>query len=159
MSLAKVVKGGLWLYISGLLSLFFGYAYWIIASGFVSPSIVGSAAAITSMQSLFIEALSLGQPSALQRFIGLNKGRNDYQKLFTYFFTSLALNLLVNSLLILVIFIASYLGFQAFNLSLLELSFVMILTFLGSWPSLFSSLFTSVLRTEVAALSNGTVFF
>ena len=47
----------MWLYVGGLLSSFLGYVYWLIASSFILPPIVGSAAAITSIPILLLSSL------------------------------------------------------------------------------------------------------
>ena len=154
MGLSGVVKGGLWLYIGGLLSSFLGYVYWLIASSFVPPSIIGSAAAITSMQGLLVSAFSLGLPTGLQRFIGLSRGKNDYQQLSTYFFTSLSFTLFINLLLAFITFVASFTNFVILNLKPFELTLVAILILLSSWSPLFTSLFNSLLRTEVTAAAH-----
>jgi len=151
MGLSGVFKGGLWLYIGGLLTSFLGYVYWFIASSFVPPGTIGSAAAITSLQGLLVGVFSLGLPTGLQRFIGMSRGKNDYQQLSTYFFTSLTFALFVNLALALTVLAASLTNFTVFNLKSFELTFVVILILLASWPQLFTSLFNSLLKTEVTA--------
>lgn len=153
MGLSGVVRGGLWIYIGSLLSGFLGYIYWLIASRFVSPSVVGSAAAITSMQALLVSIFSLGISTGLQRFIGLSKGKNDYQQLSTYFSTSLFSTLFITILLAAAIFISFFTSSAVFNLSSFELIFVIILILLSLWSSTYTSLFNSLLRTEVTAIT------
>jgi len=152
-SLSSVIRGSFWLYVGGLFSSFLGYLYWFVASAFVSPSVVGLAAAVISLQSVLIGVFSFGLPTGIQRFIGLSKGENDYRRLYTYFFTSLFFTVFVNSVLALSIVVLSFAGLGLFNLSSFDLSFVSILIVLGGWPSLFVSLFNSTLRTELTALS------
>lgn len=151
MSLSRVVRGGFWLYIGSLLTIFLTYVYWLIASNFVVPNVVGSAGAVMSMQSLLVSVFSFGLPSGLQRFVGLCKGKNDYQQLSEYFFSSLFFTLSISTLLALSVLVSSLIGFSIFNLNSAELSFIVILTLLGSWQPIFISLFNSILRTEVTA--------
>jgi O-antigen/teichoic acid export membrane protein len=154
MSVRDVARGGMWLYIGGLLSNFLSYVYWLIAANIISPSVIGSAAAIISLAGLLVSIFSFGLASGLPRFIGLSRGRSNYQQLSTYFFTALTFTLLTTLLASLMVVLFYLTRFNVFNLSSFDLAFVIIFTCLTSWPSVYGSLFTSFLKTEVTLVSN-----
>ncbi|MCQ5363271.1 MAG: hypothetical protein NO482_07720, partial [Candidatus Methanomethylicia archaeon] len=63
MSLSRVIRGSLWLYISSIASNFLGYIYWLLAARFVDASTVGTGAAVVGVSSLITGLLSLGLSS------------------------------------------------------------------------------------------------
>ncbi|MEM3365329.1 MAG: hypothetical protein QXM93_02795, partial [Candidatus Methanomethyliaceae archaeon] len=60
MSLSRVIRESLWLYISSILSNFLGYVYWLVATRFVDASTIGSGAAVVGVSSLIAGLISLG---------------------------------------------------------------------------------------------------
>jgi O-antigen/teichoic acid export membrane protein len=156
MTIGRVAKGSLWLYIGGLFSSFLGLLFWVLVSFFVPDSVVGSAAAVVALQGLLISIVSLGLPAGLQRFIGQSLGWKNHQQLSSYFLVSLVIILLLNLPMVVVVFIASFLNISIFNLTSFELLFVGILIIFSFWSPLFTSLFKSFLRTGVPALAQIT---
>lgn len=153
MTIGRVVKGSLWLYIGGLFSSFLGLLFWVLVSFFVPDSIVGSAAAVVALQGLLIGVVSLGLPAGLQRFIGQSLGWKNHKQLSSYFLVSLIIILLLNLPMVICVFLASFLNISIFNLTSFELLFVGILIIFSFWSPLFTSLFKSFLRTGVPALA------
>lgn len=89
MSLGRVVRGNLWLYVSSVATNFLGYVYWMVAAKFVEASTIGSAAAVVGASSLVAGVFSFGLSSGMTRIIGASAGRNDVRGISAYFFASL----------------------------------------------------------------------
>ncbi len=90
MSVQKVVRGGLWLYIDTILTCSIGYIYWLIISRIGGASIVGYASTTISLANILQTIALLGIPIGLQRFIGKTFGKKNYSELKSYFVSSLA---------------------------------------------------------------------
>ncbi len=89
MSVQKVVRGGLWLYIDTILTYSIGYIYWLIISRIGGASIVGYASTAISLAIILQTIALLGIPIGLQRFIGKSFGKKRYSELKSYFASSL----------------------------------------------------------------------
>lgn len=152
MSLSRVIRGSLWLYISSILSNFLGYVYWLVATRFVDASTIGSGAAVVGVSSLIAGLISLGLSSGATRMIGRSAGVKDEGGIGAYFITALSISLSVSasaSILIL-LFPAGFMGLSKF-----EMLFVALLLIVGGgWGSVLSVLFTATLRTEVNATAS-----
>lgn len=151
MSIGSVARGGLWLYIGGLLSSLLGYVYWLVAARFVPQDMIGSAAAIIAFQNLLVTFFSFGIPVGLRRFIGISRGQGDDQQLTSYFYTSLILLLLLNLPLAFLLFFSAFTGFTILYFTTYDLFLIAYLFTLNFWPVLLVSLFNSILRTEISA--------
>ena len=149
--MSLVIKGSVWLYIGGLLSSFFVYIYWIIASFLVEPNIIGVASSVIAFQGLVLSIISLGLPSGLTRYIGQSKGKKDHQLAFSFFLLSSSLLTIVTVIFTLFLLSYSLLQISIFGLNSVQLLFAAILILLGFAPPLFMSLFNSLLRTDVTA--------
>ena len=89
MSVEKVVRGGLWLYIDSILLYAIGYIYWLIISRIGGASIVGYASTTISLATIIQTTALLGIPIGLQRFIGKTLGEKNYSELKSYFISSI----------------------------------------------------------------------
>lgn len=143
----------MWLYVGSLLFNLLGFFFWIVVSLFVSPQVVGSAAAVIALYSSFVAVLSLGIPMGVRRFMGSSWGDGDYQQLFSYFLTAFVLLTLVNLPLVVVALCFSTLS-GILSLTSFEFFIVSVLLILEFWPPLFYSLFNSVLRTKTVAFAD-----
>lgn len=154
LGIGAVLKGGLWLYVGSLLFSFLGLLYWVMASFFISPDVVGTAAAILSFEVLILTVISMGVPRGLQRFIGQSWGSADYQELSVYFFAALVFLSIVSVPVVFLLFLFpdAILGVLGFNH--VEILLICVLMLLDFWPPVFYSLFKSVLRTETASLAD-----
>jgi len=147
----KLIKGGFWGYIGNFISLITGYVYWIIASYIVDPDILGNAAAIIALYTLFVSLFSLGLQTGIKRFIGISYGDKNYKMLSKYFFTSLILLICVNIPLIIFLIYSIFNPIFFLEFSSNELAFITILFLLDFTHQLFISLFISIIKTEVIA--------
>lgn len=152
MSIGKVVKGSIWLYASSIINNFIGYLYWIVATRFVEPSIIGSGAAIVGFSSLMAVFFGLGISSGEMRMIGKSAGSNDYESMSYYFSNSLMISFVLFSIASIVVLSLPD-GFMGYDK--VELSYASLFILIGycSWSAVFSSFFTSLLKTEVVALA------
>jgi len=153
MSLGRVIRSSLWLYVSGIASTFLGYVYWLVATRFVDASTIGSAAAVVGAASLIAGAFSLGLSSGATRMLGRSAGRQDREGISAYFTTSFLMSLSVYGAVSVLLFLLPW-GFM--GLTRYELLFVaaLILIGSGSWGGILSTLFSSTLRTEVNATAS-----
>jgi O-antigen/teichoic acid export membrane protein len=156
MSFKRFVRGGVWLYIGSLLSEFLGFLYWVIASRFVDPSVVGSASAVIALQGIFLSMASIGLPTGVRRLIGQTYGKKQYQQLSTYFSTSLVITFTLYIPLAFAVLFVALAGFNGLHITPLELFFLALLLLASFLPPLFDSLFISVLRTRITALAQIT---
>lgn len=150
---SKVVRSGFWSYTGSLLSSFLAFLFWIVASSYVLPSVIGSVAVIMALLNILMVLFSFGLPMGLRRFIGLGKGKNDYSLVSSYFLTTLLFLILINIPLMIFLFFSSISGMSFLNLTPFQLLFVAILLILNFWTPLFTSLFDSLLRTEISVLA------
>ncbi|MFW9979858.1 MAG: oligosaccharide flippase family protein [Candidatus Thorarchaeota archaeon] len=153
MSTGRIVKSGLWIYIGGLSTNIIGYVYWILASRFVPPDIVGIASAIIALQGLLVVVVSLGLPTGMKRFIGKTMDDEDYSRMSGYFSTNLLImtTLSFSAVIVLTLFANLYQG--ALGISSSDILFVVLLTLLNVFTPLLMSLFDSLLRTRITAIS------
>ncbi len=151
MSTGKVVKSGMWIYVGGLATNIVGYAYWLIASQFVGPEVVGSASAIIALQGLLVVAVSLGLPTGLRRFIGEHHSKQDFDRVGSYFFANLIIMSMLSLVCIVPLIIAYQINQGILGISSIDLGFVAFLVLLNSLTPIFVSLFDSMLRTKITA--------
>ena len=81
MSVGKVIKSGMWLFVGSALFNVLGYLYWIIISFFIPPAIMGSAATVLALYSPIVAALSFGLPIGVRRSLGSSWADNDLKSL------------------------------------------------------------------------------
>jgi len=150
MSLSRVVRGSLWLYIGGIGSSALGYIYWLLASQFVAASTVGSAAAVVAIVTLITSVTSLGIPSGTMRLLGKAHGYKERDALNLYFSSSMGATIFIFAIAsVLTVVLCSLLGIQGSNIL-----FIAVLVILGGWPSVLVSLYQSILQTHIIAVAN-----
>jgi len=157
LSIGEVVRGSTWLYLGALLFSFLGFFFWLIASLFVSPDIIGTAAVIVSLESLLITTFSLGMNVGLRKFIGETWGNKEFDKLSSYFTTSVFFTIITNLPVILILFTISFASIGAFGVGPVELHYVAILLTLGFLAPLLYSILNSVLYTKETAIADITL--
>jgi O-antigen/teichoic acid export membrane protein len=150
MSLNRVLRSSIWLYVSSVASSFIGFLFWLLASSFVPPSTIGDAAFIIGIVTLATSIFSFGAYSGATRLFGKAFGHNDQRLLNSYFVSILALMLSIYSIVALLTFLfGSFVGTTR-----LDIVFMSVLIILGGWPSILTSLYNSILRTNVIALAS-----
>jgi O-antigen/teichoic acid export membrane protein len=149
MSLNRVIRGSFWLYVSGLTSNFLGYVYWLLASKFIPTSTVGDSAAVVAAVSLITSIFGLGLSSGATRLFGQAWGHNDRTSLDRFFFSNTVVNLAINGLAGLLVFVFG----TVFGLTNFEIPYVTVFIILTAISVIPSSLFQSVLKTSAIALS------
>lgn len=154
LGIGEVLKGGLWLYIGSLIFSFLGLLYWLMASFFVDPDIVGTAAAFLSYEVLMLTVVSMGVPRGLQRFLGQSWGSRKKQELSLYFSTALLFLTLVSVPVVFLLFLFPDITLGVLNLNNVEILLMCLLLLFDFWPPVFYSLFKSVLKTEISALAD-----
>ena len=148
------MKGSFWLFVGVAIFNIAGFLYWIMASLFVSPDVIGSTSAILSFESLIINVFSLGVPIGIRRFIGSSWGQGTSQEISQYVSVSLGFAILINIPALILVSAIAILNIPLFSLNQVGLSSVALLITLDFWPSIFASLFISILRTKVTTISN-----
>ncbi len=149
MSLGKVIQSSFWLYVSGIISSFVGYFYWLLASRFVHPSIVGDAAAIIASVYLITSASSLGISYGATRMLGQAHSSNDRKGLSIVFTSAFITNLALSTFAALFIAImGTFVG-----LTQLAIPFITVLVLLHSVPIVAHTLYYATLKTHIIALS------
>jgi len=154
LSIGSVVKGSLWLYIGSVFFNLVGYLFWLVASLFVSPEVIGSAGAIISLYTSLATVLSFGVPMGVRRFMGASWSEKDRGGLRSQLLVALILLAIVNLPVIGFIFLLSMAGVQLLGLASIELGYVGLFLLLEFWPPLFYSVFNSVIRTRVIAFGD-----
>lgn len=156
--IGKIVKGGMWLYLSSIVNNVGGFIYWLLISRIAGSSILGLTSATVSLASLLIGVLSLGIGTGLRHFLGACLGRDDLTCFRHYFWTgtlfSLTLYGLVGGAMILAG--ALHISVSGFTPEMLALAGVIVV--LGASLPIQSAV-VSTLRTEVlmASAVAGTV--
>jgi O-antigen/teichoic acid export membrane protein len=140
-------------YIGSVSSSIVGYLFWIISTGFVSPDVVGTASAILALQTLLTTIVSLGLSTGAKRFICLKEQDPEYEDGSIYLSTTVILTFIVNVPIVLLLVLANYFQIPLFGLTSNDIGFVAILMFLGFWSPIITSLFDSLLKTRVTAVS------
>ena len=153
LKVGDVFRSSLWLFIGAIFSNMAGYVYWIVVATYVSPSAVGSIAAILALQNILVMLFSIGIPAGLQRFVGMNYAKGGEESISTYFGTGLVYLIGIYFLLSITIIAGSLTSTGFLGLSAIELVLVAIILILTSWSPLFHSLFIATMRPKVTAKS------
>ena len=151
MSIQRVFRSGVWLYLGTSISSIISYFYWFIASTIVAPDIVGSAAAVISLYGLLISTFSLGLPAGLQRFLSISDSKRDYASLSSYFSSALGCLVILNIPIVVIVYLLSIEYTSFISLNSLEVLLISILVLISFSTTLFQSFFISLLKTESSA--------
>jgi len=149
MSLNRVIRGSIWLYVSSIVFTFFGFIYWLMASRFVPSSVVGAAGSVIGIATIISSIFSLGISYGATRMFGRAWGDNDHQSLSKYFASITALCVAINVAVAIVILLMG----TAFGFTQSEIPYIAVLIVLNALPLIPSALFNSTLKTEVIAMS------
>lgn len=141
----------MWVYISSIFSSLVGYVFWIIASGFVGPSDIGSASAILAFQAGIIAITTLGIPTGLRRYIGICQ-KDEFKNIGTYIILALIICSVFAIPVSLVLLLFAYGSILVFGLVSNEMIFAIVLVLLSYWTPILISTFDSLLETEITAL-------
>lgn len=91
--LARVVRGGLWLYLRSVVNNVSGFAYWMAVSAVGGAEVIGLTSATVALAGSVSAVLSLGVGAGLRRFVGFHAGRGDREGVARYFWTVLLFRL------------------------------------------------------------------
>ena len=132
-------------------SVIIGYFYWIIASSFIEPDIVGRAAVIISFYRIFVTLFSLGLQTGIKRYLGVSLGEKEFLKLSKFFFTTLLILIIINIPITIYLIYAIFNPIFFINFTSVEMIFILILFLFDFISPLLISFFTSIIKTEVIA--------
>lgn len=150
MSLNRVIRSSLWLYVSGIAANFLGFIYWLVATRFVGASVIGDAAAVIGVVSIVTSIFSLGISSGITRMLGQAQGKGDRASMGVILSSAIALSLALSGLAAVIVAAASAL----YPMPGFEVPFLVALIFAyGAVPPL-QAFYNSTLRTSVIALSS-----
>ncbi len=149
----RVVRGGFWLYLSGLVNNLQGFIYWLVISWIAGGSVLGLTSTTVGIASVISGLLGLGLGVGVQRFLGACYSRRDYDCLSDYFWSTttfaILIRLIVGALLIIVSFFTPNLG--SYNPLMLRLAGIIVI---ASSSGGFIPLYQSLLQTRIIFLTN-----
>jgi O-antigen/teichoic acid export membrane protein len=153
-SFGEIIKGSTWLYLGALVFNLLGFLFWLIASLFVSPDIIGSAAAVIAYEGLIISIFSIGINVGIRRFAGVCWGSKNHVQLKQYISTALVSITVVNGPVAIIVAIAAIAPLSILGLTSIQLFYTAILIALAFWPPVLYSLLHSVLKAKSTALAD-----
>jgi O-antigen/teichoic acid export membrane protein len=146
------VRGGLFLFISSVITSVFGFVYWFLISILSGPEVVGIASSIIGLGTLISSIAILELPMGVRRFLGRAFGHRNTEDLNIYFWSSFIVVLMLCLLSAIIVWIMALLGVSLLGFSgsmLISAGFIALLNFYG----VIYALLVSTLRTEYAAIS------
>ncbi len=150
-SATKILRGGLWLYLSSVVNNFFGFIFWLTISAIAGPNVLGVVSAVIGLSSMVMNLTSLGIPIGMQRFLGMYVSRRE---LFAEFFWSSTLLLLSIELTVAVALTAMVLmGIPILNFSAPMILVASLMTVVSALGSCITSLLVSLVRTNILTLA------
>lgn len=144
----SIGRSGLYIYISNMLNMVFGYVFWLLVANFTGaegPASVGVVSATISFSTMMSSVLLLGTPFGIQRFIGKEYAQNDFASISSLLASSMSL-VLVLSILASVIILAF--GQQAILLTKLPWEFLIASTILLIALVIYQLLFSSLIAVS-----------
>ncbi|MEN3062075.1 MAG: oligosaccharide flippase family protein [Candidatus Methanosuratincola petrocarbonis] len=150
MSLNKVIRSSLWLYVSGLVGNFMGFVYWLVATRFVGAAVIGDAAAVVGIVSVVSSIFGLGISSGLTRMVGRALGHGERDKVSIHLFSSLSLSFLLSAVAAVLVYLLG----GTFSIPDFEVPYVTVLILLYSSLPVLQAYYNARLRTSVIALSS-----
>ncbi len=145
--LARVVRGGLWLYLRSLVNNLSGFIYWMVISLIGGAGIVGLTSATVALAGIITSFLSLGGEVGVQRFVGACRGRGDREGVTNYFWTATLFRIATFIPIGLAMMVLSLVKLSFWGLSSDMLFFAGVMVLLGS-VTVFDSLLASHLETK-----------
>ena len=153
MSLGKIVRGGLWLYLSSLTNNILGFFYWMIISAIGGSTVLGITTAIVGFSSMITSILGLGIFVGIQRYIGLFLGEKNYERIRVYFWTSLYFRTIINVTIGTVLILLSQYNIVLFNLKPEMLRIAGLIVLINSF-TIFTAVPLSFIDTKINFISN-----
>lgn len=150
---ARVIKGGFWLYASMLVNNISGFIYWLIISKIAGSTILGLTSATIGLASLVNGMANLGLGVGLQHFLGQCLGRSDKVCFTRFFWTATYFTLLVHICVANPLILAGVLGYSFLGFSPAMLLYAGVIVILGSAMPIQASLI-AMLRTDIVFLSS-----
>lgn len=150
MSLNRVIRSSLWLYISGIVGNFLGFVYWLVATRFVGAAVIGDGAAVVGIVSVVGSIFGLGISSGMTRMVGRALGRGETDSVSVHLFSSLALSVALS----LVAAVLVYALGGLFSIPDFQIPYVAALIPLYSSLPVLTAYYNARLRTGVIAASS-----
>jgi O-antigen/teichoic acid export membrane protein len=153
-SVKKAARGVLYLYLSSVITMVFGYLYWAIVSKMVTPDAVGLASTTVSIATLVSILTIFGVPVGVQRFLGKSFGNHDANAFRSYFMAGMTFLVLSGGVTALILvslsgFVSSFIGIP---LSFIVIAAIMVFT--GGLATLFRVAYTASIRTDIPLYSS-----
>ena len=149
-TIVSIIKSSFWLYGVSILNNLFGFVYWFAISRIGGAQLLGLTSATVGLASTISSILSLGMPTGLMRFLGIERGRRE--GLARYLWSSAIFLSTIYLLTSLALLALSMLGVSVANFSPPMFRAASILVALSS-SSAFTTYLISTLRTKTLFLS------
>ncbi|MCD6458861.1 MAG: oligosaccharide flippase family protein [Thermoproteales archaeon] len=149
---SKIVKSGLWLYISQLSYAIGGFTFWYVISLLSGSETVGIVSSIMGLATIITSLRTLGTETSLQKFLGEALGKNDGESFNSYLWTTIFFNLTTAFATAILLIFLSILNIKIAGLDNLMLIFTSILTIL-QLSNILISILNSMLQTKYVAIS------
>ena len=149
-TMASIIRSSFWLYGVSILNNLFGFVYWFAISRIGGAQLLGLTSATVGLASMISSILSLGIPTGLMRFLGIERGRRE--GLARYLWSSAIFLSTIYLLTSLALLTLSMLGVSVANFSPPMFRAASILVALSS-SSAFTTYLISTLRTRTLFLS------
>jgi len=152
-SLSKVVSRGLWLYINQVVFSVLGFVYWFVISALAGSKAVGVASSVMGLASILSNAVNMGMPESIKRYIGKSLGERDERSLREFFWSAFSYMVFSLAGVSILVFILSLTGRTIYGLQPSMLIFVSILISL-SFSAFFVGFLTACLETQYITYSS-----
>lgn len=149
-TIVSIIRSSFWLYGVSILNNLFGFVYWFAISRIGGAQLLGLTSATVGLASMISSILSLGIPTGLMRFLGVERGRRE--GLARYLWSSAILLITICFLTSLALLILSMLGVEIANFTPPMFRAASILVALSS-SSVFTTYLISTLRTRTLFFS------
>jgi len=149
---SRIVKSGLWLYISQLSYAIGGFIFWYVISLLSGSETVGIVSSIMGLATIITSLRTLGTGTSLQKFLGEALGKNDRESFNSYLWTTIFFNLATAFATAILLIFLSILNIKIAGLDNLMLIFTSILTIL-QLSNILISILNSMLQTKYVAIS------
>lgn len=152
-AVARVVRGGFWLYASSVVSNVGGFIYWLLISWIAGSAILGLTSVTVGFAALINGVISLGIGMGLRHFLGHCLGEGDIGCFRRYLWTGLTFSLITYSTASAALAIAGAVGLGVAGLTPDMVRMASILVLLDGVSTITQSGVVSTLRTEVVMVA------
>jgi O-antigen/teichoic acid export membrane protein len=153
LSIGGVARGGVFLFVSSVITYVIGYVYWFLMTRLVDPGVVGIASSVLSLGMLVSGITGLGIPIGVQRFLGQEYSRKDIGRLNAYFWSSFSFSLSSCLFSAIVVWVVALLKIPLMGFSEIMMILAGFVVLFG-FSSAIEALFISIVRTDYIASSN-----